>query len=111
MLDDRRVAASKRLTSYMYSRTCKIIGYSTHDIKTMYYNEEITKSEYLEKKAHLDSIYVEQICKLSTSVLNEILQIHETKQLRRAARTLDAIANELLERELHGNQEAVKKAK
>ena len=111
MIDQRRVLASRRLTGYVYKRTCKIVGYSSQELRMAVFNGQMSLRKCTEQKEVLDKEYVEQICRLSTSVLNEILQIHETGQLKRAPRTLDAIANELLERELHENKEAITKAK
>lgn len=104
MIDQSKVDACGRITKMVYSRVCRDLGYNMHQLKKHIIYEEITEEEYLEKKEIIDQAYCEAICKLSTRVLDLILQIHDSGQLRRAPRTRDAIANELLERTLHENK-------
>lgn len=101
MIDQSKVDECNGVTKKIYNKVCNDLGYTMHQLKIDLVYEEITEEEYLEKKEAIDQAYCEALCKLSTRILNLILQIHDSGQLRRAPRTRDAIANELLERTLH----------
>ena len=88
------------LTSEVYEKACKIVGYTVPEAKYLYDDGEITYAEMQEMKEKLDIVYRDLLCKLPTNVLSTVLQEHEHKIIRRAAETINTIHIELLEREL-----------
>ena len=104
-IDERISKQTCAMTNSAYARACKIMGYNNVDLKSKYYNEEITWGDLHRKSEELDEVYRDLVCKFATSVLSNILLIHESGGVQRAKKTLDSIHVELLERELNNEKE------
>lgn len=99
-LEDK-VDLTRYVTTGIYAQTVIDTG---SDNKTLKYDlrmGRVTKIEYREKKKELDDLYNQYVCKLSTKILNMILEVHKAGGIKRSQRTLDAITGELLEREIY----------
>jgi hypothetical protein len=88
-------------TSNIYSRVCKEIGYSVERLMIDRSNGFLTEEQYNDKKIALDDLYCKYLCELDTIILEDLLVGHVNGDVKRAARTIDIVQKELLERAIN----------
>lgn len=104
LVDARTAQRVRAITARVYSDVCTRIGYSNEWLYVQVSEEHMTTEEMIEKREALSVVYMQSIIKLATSTLEDIIKLHKSGQLKRKQETLDAIMNELLERELYGKE-------
>lgn len=99
-LDQTELERIWTATNNCYSKACRKVGYSNSDLKMALFDDNINTEEYIYRAEKLDTVYREMLCKLPTSILDGVIKANAAGQQHRAQKTIDTIANELLEREL-----------
>jgi DNA polymerase/3'-5' exonuclease PolX len=98
-------------TSKVYSRVCKEVGWSREALMmeqlTVYEQRTkgMTDERIAEIKEQIDVLYCKYLSQLDMQTLEDLLVAHRAGQIRRAARTLDIVEKELLERVLNEDKE------
>lgn len=103
-MDERTHKQIYEMTTEAYSKACKIVGYSNMDLRSQLLDWEITNEDANRKAEELDEVYRGLICKFPSFALTHILLSNDEGRVKRAKKTLDSIASELLERELRGEE-------
>ena len=93
------------ITSKIYSRVCKEIGWSREGLmmQQMLLTEDRTISDekVQEIREEIDRLYCKYLCECDSDLLEDLITGHLFGQIRRAQRTLDIVQKELLERVLN----------
>lgn len=87
-------------TTKAYKKACKELNFDDDFAKEKVWNGADTIEEYREMRAKVDTAYIKFLKELSTQDLDDVLLAVEQGLQKRAPRTIDAIATELLERSL-----------
>lgn len=66
------------------------------DYEGVYSDEEI--ADMLKKKVQVDDLYLQKMLSLSTTQLEEIMVVHDNGNIKRMAKTVEAILSELASR-------------
>lgn len=102
LLDERTLDTIWEVTNNIYLQSCQKVGYDNNDLKILLIDGEINEEEFYDKREALDEVYRLLLCKLSTSMIQNIISAATSGQQRRAPKTIDTLATELFERELKG---------
>jgi hypothetical protein len=92
-------------SSCYYSAVTKV-GFSNEIIRERYLDLMITDEEALEMRGILDAEYRKNLCTLDSSTLQDLLLANDKGLQKRAKITIDAIVNELFERELNNEKKS-----
>ncbi len=101
-----RLSKLWQLTSSCYSNAVAKLGISNEIIRERWQDCLITKEEAHEMYEILDAEYRNNICSLDSKSLQDIVIANEKGLQRRAKNTIDAIVNELFERELNNEKKS-----
>lgn len=108
-LSDKRKCKLIDATNKIYKKACDEVGWSRESLmmqSVAWPNERTLSEEQIEEfREQIDQRYCQYLSQLDTQILEDLLVGHRAGQIRRAARTLDIVSKELLERVLHENKQ------
>jgi len=107
-LDEKTLKESWNVTSEIYEKACKEVGYTNQEVRYLWSDSEITLKEANRRRYELDEVYRKLLCKLPTHVLNILVKAWESGQQKRNPKTIDSVVTELFERELNESKETNK---
>lgn len=99
-LSKKRLAELWSSSSSCYSDAVNKLGYSNEIIRERYMDTLLTEEEALQLREALDEQYRKNLCNLDSKTLQDMVTADNKGLQRRAKITIDAIINELFEREL-----------